>query len=225
MTPKVPAKNIDLINDSKNYLIALSFEVNRSPRYRSVVALSQGATKYQEEPLEGGGLIHLAVFDDSPSQVSRAIAILNHVWKWDSIQLFTKGRLVDVEKALKVLECYSEAQHSDDWQAHCFTVIDDPAFAEEAAIQFFLDLKRQALERVEPKYVELIPEKINVQRYVFPCQLLYSKRVVSTDHPASVVNQIQAAGVKAACDICPKFNPGNYKKTGKPVSISLFDDR
>lgn len=203
---------IDLVKESSKHLLAVSFSKTTSKNYPLAVNISQTALKYSEA-LIGKILTHYAVFDKDADQAARALSLINIINGWKDVTIFAGGKkLQDYYRMQAVLNCYLEASGCNDYRAHCFEIINDPyskyprAFAMSVSIKVSLE--------IEPD-----PDPIYVDRYIFPCKLLFHRFRFSVDHPSSAIDQIQAGAVEAGCDVCPVFDETSYKKTGGKAEI------
>lgn len=200
---------IDLINDSLANLLGISFGKSSSPSYPLAVSVAQGAKKYEELAL-GGNTVHMAIFEKSRDGAARAMSLLQYISDWKSTQIYGGGKLLqNYYRISEVLRCYLAATACDDRRAHCYMVIDDPAFTPPRVTGFSLTF--------DPNYET---RKLLVDRYIFPCALLnqhISHKPV--EHPSDLVHQIQAAAVSESCDICPFFDSKEYKKVGERVEV------
>ncbi len=67
-------------------------------------------------------------------------------------------------------------------------------------------------------------QRVEIDRYLFPCSFLKPRFRFQTDHPASPQDQIQAAAVKEGCAWCPYFDPAGFRKSGVRVaSVPVFE--
>lgn len=205
----------NLAEASIGHLLGVSFAKSSSPSYPLAVAVASEAANY-EAAVIGGKPAHFAVFAKSRIEAGRARTLLHYVAGWKGVQIFAGGRLVQqVYQANQVLDCYLEACGSTDWQAHCFSVIDDPLVDLPDSCGLYLTI---SLEKPKPK------QAIEVDRYTFPCTLIRGELRVAKEHPASIHDQIQAEAVRSGCDWCPRFDAGNYRKVGsRTILTDLFD--
>ena len=61
-------------------------------------------------------------------------------------------------------------------------------------------------------------QRLEIDRYLFPCSLLKDRFRFQVDHPASPEDQIQAGAVGSGCDWCPFFDPRDYRRIGTRVA-------
>ncbi len=200
---------IDLIKDSLANLLGVSFGKSSSPSYPLAVSVAQGAKMY-EELVIGSNTVHLAVFDKTRDGAARAMSLLLYISEWKSTQIYGGGKLMqNYYRVSEVLRCYLAATACDDRRAHCHMVIDDPLKKQPTVTGFSVvfDSNYETKEYI-------------VDRYIFPCSLL--NQHIShqpSEHPSDLVHQIQAAAVSESCDLCPYFDPKEYKKVGEKVTV------
>lgn len=208
---KTVAKSIDLVKESIDQLIGISFSKSSSPAYSLAVSVAMGAGMYQEIIINKK-IVHLVVFKKNKIDAARALSLIQYISSWKGVQFFVRGKIsLNPWKLIRVIECFLEASSCDDWKAHCLKSVDD--------------LKIKSLRNYNPLSINLtfddkkppIREKIKIDRYTFPCSFLEPMFKFQADHPSSPKNQIQACAVSAGCDWCPNFNPNNYKKIGHRI--------
>lgn len=207
MTEKSLIPKVDLIKDSYTHLMTVSFAKTASKNYALAVNIAQCAEKYDELKI-GNSLVHFVAFSKTKEDASRALVLLRYISEWKSIQIVTGGKIIQkAYDVAAVLECYLEALACNDYQAHCFSIVNDPRSDYPYAYGMSVSIK------ISP-YPEPEPEEVMVDRYIFPCSLLQPYFKFQTDHPSTAENQIQAAAVEHGCDWCPLFKAHNFKKTG-----------
>src|SRR5690606_33405523 len=91
-----------------------------------------------------------------------------------------------------------------DFRAHCFRIMDDPAFVEPSTFGLSISI-REGPANIKYEIVD---------RYSFPCSKIFTSTRIDPEHPSSHQDQIQAAAVKKLCHLCPRFDPGNFRKIG-----------
>lgn len=204
---------VDLIKDSLTHLLTVSFGKSSSPSYPLAVNVAKGASKYDEIRV-GGNIAHLVAFEKNREDAARALFLLHYISDWKTTQIYGGGKLLQTfYRVSNALRCYLEATACDDWRAHCHTVIDDPyyesSFNGSCEIRIFV-----STEPVEPK-----PPKM-VGRYIFPCAMLqHDFHHRTKEHPSDPIHQIQAEAISIGCDICPFFNPREYRKVGEKPKL------
>jgi len=174
---------IDLHQESKQHLLAISFPRSRAASYDAALTIAHQAAKYGEVTI-GKQLLHFAVFGRDKTDATRACAILKYIGSIAGLQVYAGGKMLQQTYwVTEVLTCYLNSLACDDWKAHCLVVIDDPLHDSQA------------------QYI--YPCALLYERY-------RSKPVI--DHPSAPAQQIQASAVKLGCDWCPRFNENNFKK-------------
>jgi hypothetical protein len=194
----------DPIRDSLSNLLAVVFAKSTAANYSLAVNVCQGAAIYSEGFIERQ-LTHIAVFGRSSEQATRATAVLQYLSGMKSLQIFVAGQIVrDIWTIQHTLECYMKATLCNDRTAHCHRIMDDP-FAPKpprTSLVFTISLEEK------PGQDE------RIDRYLFPCSYLLQKFRFQIDHPASSVDQIQAAGIEQHLNCCPLFQPSDFRKIG-----------
>jgi hypothetical protein len=190
---------------SLNALMAVAFGKSKSSAFPLALSVAQGASKYCEG-MVGGQLVHVAIFSRTPDDARRAAALLKYSESWKGFQIFVGGRLLRrIWDFTGVLECYLEAVACNDYRAHCHRIIDDPS----------MTLERSGgglVISLEPKKRK--QKTLAVDQYVFPCSHLLPNCRFTNAHPSALVDQVQAAAVKANCEVCPHFDHLAFTKIG-----------
>lgn len=204
---------VDLINDSLTHLLTVSFGKSSSPSYPLAINVAKGASKYDEIKVSNN-IAHLAAFDKNREDAARALFLLHYISDWKTTQIYGGGKLLQTfYRVSYTLRCYLEATACDDWRAHCHTVIDDPFYEAEVntALGFTIVMFPDQAEKKTPKMIG---------RYIFPCAMLrHDFHHRTKEHPADPIHQIQAEAISIGCDICPYFNPKEYKKVGEKPKL------
>jgi len=200
---------IDLIKDSLANLLGVSFGKSSSPSYPLAISVAQGAKMYEELVL-GSNTVHMAVFDKTRDGAARAMSLLLYISEWKSTQIYGGGKLLqNYYRISEVLRCYLEATACEDKRAHCHMVIDDPYHVAPHVVGYRIV--------TDPHYE---PKEVRVDRYIFPCALLHQNfSHKSSEHPSGLTQQIQAEAISVSCDLCPYFDPKEYKKVGEKVTV------
>jgi hypothetical protein len=202
---------VDPLKDSLDHLLAVSFSKSTSQVYPLAVNIAEGAAKYLEIEVNRKP-VHLVAFAKNREDAARALALVNYVSGWKTTQIFAGGKVVqNPYEVTQVLDCYLEASACNDRSAHCHTVIDDPYNEEVETSTRGVSIRLS----LEPGRLQ---QRVEIDRYVFPCSFLKGRFRFQVDHPASPHDQIQAAGVKQGCAWCPFFDPSEYSKTGTRVT-------
>ncbi len=189
--------SVDLIRDSIEHVVAVSFPKSRSAGYAAAVNIAQQAEKYGEADM-GGMLFHYAAFGRSREQVALALAVARYLEGIKAVQFYAGGKLIiERMRTESVLACYLEACACNDHLAHCNKVVTAP-FSGAVVDNDLGDLD----------------DLLTKAGYLFPCAFLlrWGAPGLQRNHPASPEDQIQAMGVRMGCDWCPNFRPGDFKK-------------
>ena len=191
--------SVDLVRDSIEQVVAVSFPKSRSAGYAAAVNIAQQADKYGEA-IMNGTLFHYAAFGRSREQVALALAATRYLEGIKAVQFYAGGKLILERMRIEsVLTCYLEACACNDHRAHCNIVVTNPftgGFADNDVVSLDLDDLRAPAG------------------YLFPCAFLlqWGGPGLQRGHPASPEDQIQAMAVRKGCDWCPNFRPGDFKK-------------
>ncbi len=197
----------DPLAESVGNLVVVTFPKSTSKNYPLAVHIAKGAHIYRGD-LVDGVLINYAVFSKNREQACRTQGLLDYISEWKGIQVFIDGRLEkDIIQINRVLICYLKASACEDWQAHCFKVIDDP-FGEEITNNEMSLIIRITDKPAAPK------RAVDIDQYIFPCALIYRKKLLQANHPSSIEDQIQAVAVQNGCSWCPYFDSSNFRKSG-----------
>lgn len=177
-------------SESRPPLVAVVFRQNRGANYPQAVETARSAALYRERQ-QGKTLLHVAVFSRNEEQASLASTLLELLVGIKGTLIYDGdgNRIPNEWTAKAVLECYANSGLSRDYRAHCHRVIDDP------------------FDRWAPA--------TQPDRYILPCRLIDRFRLrLAWDHPASVVEQLHAAGVDSGCHWCPNFDAEAFRKVG-----------
>jgi len=214
-------KTMDPLVASLNALVAVAFPKSSSPSYRLVVTLAMAATHYQETHIDGKPL-HVAVFERTPEDAARALAVLERVEKWRGVQVFARGKIVASSWHVQsTLRCYLDSCACSNPQAYCQEVLDDPASDYERNKHLKINLTMHVYLNLPPQPELQVATQIG--QFLFPCKQTRYRFRYQFDHPATVKEQIQAAAVEANCDWCPRFDVDDYRQVG--IKIVREDPR
>jgi hypothetical protein len=215
-------RNVDLVKASVEHLVAVTFGKTSSPNYHLAVNVSIGVALYEELTI-GKKIVHCVVFGKTKEDAGRALAVLNYISGWKTAQVFTGGKYNNSTwEVIGVLECYMKACSCKDYSAHCHNVIDDPFSEHKDGKTYSPNMTWQDVEaRIKPRP----KQKVVVDRYVFPCVYAFREmHSLQKDHPAKLIDQIQAVAVNVGCDWCPLFDPSSFKKVGaKEKLVDFFE--
>lgn len=196
---KLESTAVDLVKDSIEQVIAVSFPKSRSAGYSAAVNIAQQADKYAEADMNGT-LFHFAAFGHSREQVAFALSAIRYLEGIKAVQCYAGGKLVlERYRVESVLTCYLEACACKDHRAHCNKVVTNPFNGP------VLDNGRVDLD---------FDGSGSVGGYLFPCAFLlqWGNPGIQHGHPASPQDQIQAMAVNKGCDWCPNFKPADFKQ-------------
>lgn len=106
---------------SRDFVLGVMFPESRAARFPATLAMCEGATQYWTVPL-GSVTYHCAVFDPSPEQMARALAVVNNALS--GMQFFARGLpLVDAFELHNTLKCFVQSLSCADKRAHCYSVV------------------------------------------------------------------------------------------------------
>ncbi|NTV44973.1 MAG: hypothetical protein HGB11_00230 [Chlorobiales bacterium] len=202
---------IDPFQESVNALLVIAFPKSNSKNFTFALSIAQGATRYAITEI-GGRQMYFASFARNQADAGRASALLSYVDSWKGTVIFSSGKVIPNGYFVsQVIQCYLESCSCRDSKAHCQTIIDDP-FSEFTQNQN-MSISIHVVDRPS------IKQKIEIDRYAFPCKYLFSWFRFQKDHPSTPQNQIQAAGVSKGCNICPHFKPDDFKVVGSKIIL------
>ena len=198
--------NTELATASLNGIcLVVAFPKSRSVNYAASVHFAKQANLYEEREI-AGKLYHFSAFGQDRSQASIALSVTNLLLKIKGTSFYAGGKLIAAPYRIQsVLTCYLESCGANDYRAHCHKVINDP-----------FQSHSQPEERFSMSMMDFLrgPSQAPAVQCIFPCRYLasYSGTGLSSQHPSSQVDQIQAAAVRHGCDWCPSFHPEDFKK-------------
>lgn len=187
---------IDPFQASMGSLLVVAFPKTNSKNYRFAVQIVESAERWAIVEINGQSM-HVVAFGKSQVEGGRAATLLGYSLGWKGTLLFVKGRLLrDSYEVREVIECFVQSCECTDIKAHCHEVMNDPRYS---------------------RYYDDSYDRKKIDRYIFPCKHLMPKMRFDAKHPSSYQDQIQAAGVKYACTVCPNFRQQDFVKIEKPL--------
>ncbi|SDH09137.1 hypothetical protein SAMN05216466_10767 [Paraburkholderia phenazinium] len=191
---------------SREYLALVVFVKSRSGAFDLAMDVAKLAPLLVERDLESLK-IYVAGFPQTLEGAIRAMDLIHYVRGWKGTHFYARGRMIigemkqayDIEA---VLQCFSESCAASDFRAHCHRTIDTPYFPIVQLIK---------LERIHPMFRHITAQS-DEGIYTFPCKHMLQWFQAQEHHQASVRDQIQAEGVAKMCDVCPRFNPDDFRK-------------
>ena len=201
---RIRRTTIDPISDSLRYPLVICFGKSTSAGYPTALLHARLLKDYTEHN-DAGTLTHYCRINSQREEFARAAAIIDLLRLTRSLSVYGNGSPVrNLYDLTAVLNCYLQAEGCNDHTAHCH-VVDE----EHRAYPAFVALRFDDRPKTGPP--DVIP------RHIFPCSLLHSRFCFQRGHPADVADQIQAAGVKHGCHICPRFCPEDYREIAPRV--------
>lgn len=197
--PTAPDDPLDFIELSRERLLCVVFPKTKSPYYLHAIDVARQATEYRE--MAGvAGMVHACAFWRSSGGAARAVQLLKWVKGWAGLQVFTAGRLNhDLDEIIYTLDCYQKGLAHKDARANCICISDDA---------------------LSPPRVSGAPFVIGIgvsdgpprKRLTIPCRRVVYGFRVEPDHPASWIDQFQAATVQHSTDWCPLLDLSAFRQ-------------
>lgn len=184
-------------------LLVIAFPKSTSKNLPMAVTLAERSESFLMANI-GEIPMHIAGFMANERDIRIALALLDFVSGWKGTLIFSNGLLVKSHYEItEVLNCYLQSCLCKDPRAHCFVLVDDPEFTPtRRSFSFSIAIGETTTKRV------------TVKRYTFPCAFLHRSMKFQVGHPSNFQDQIQAAGVRANCHLCPRFDPEQFKESG-----------
>jgi hypothetical protein len=193
----------NLATESFRYLLIAVFLRSRSEALQWALEIAERGQLFAERDLES---MHVYVAGFSPEQTEDALQLIHYTRGWKGTHFYAKGRMIigEMEQAYhleSVIKCFVESRWADDYRAHCHRLIDSP---------YFPVAPQRVYEHIHPAFRHVTPLSER-GLYVFPCAYMLDWFQAQRDHPSTIVHQIQADGVAKLCDVCPRFNPDDFR--------------
>jgi len=166
--------------------------------------LASSAPLFAERDLESVRL-YASGFASDFDGAMRTMDLIHYVRGWKGTHFYAQGRMIigDMDQAFMmeaVLKCFADSCASRDYRAHCFRMIRDPC---EPLAPY------RSFEHIAPHFRHIEPREGDS---VFPCKHMLQWFRAQQSHPSTIIDQIQSEGVEKLCDICPRFNPNDFRK-------------
>jgi hypothetical protein len=204
---------VDPLQDSIGCLLVIAFPKSSSRNYPLAVSVAEAAERYAVIAI-GGKPMHVAAFGKTQADAGKALALLEYTHGWKGKLIFSRGRMIQNSyEVSQIVRCFLEACLCRDRKAHCYQIIDEP-FSVVQDMRMSISI---TLVEKPP-----IKQEIQVDRYAFPCKFLFPWFKFQEGHPSSWQDQIQAAGVRRGCDVCPHFVADDFKKVGTRTVLKDF---
>ena len=104
---------IDTFCDFPDWYITTSFGKSSSPSYQKAVILAKASPKYHEQ-MDGGHILHQAVFSATPKDYLAFITLYELVSSWKSSFTLINGKIVDRKVIGNLNYCYGDKCRSGD---------------------------------------------------------------------------------------------------------------
>lgn len=191
---------------SREYLVLVLFVNSRSGAFASAMDVASRAPLFVERDLESMK-IYVSGFAPTSIGATDAMDLIHYARGWTGTHFYAQGRMVigSLENAYyleSVLECYIESNLSDDYRAHCHRTIDSPYYPIVSLLK---------LDHIHPIFRHITAQS-DEGIYTFPCKHMLQWFQAQEHHPSSVRDQIQAEGIEKYCDMCPRFNPDDFRE-------------
>lgn len=193
--PALP-ESFDLVAASMDSGVAISFPKSKSGAYPTAVNICRGAASYNEADIEGVTM-HFVTFGKSRAEMARSLAAISSLRGYKGLLIYSGGRLQEWARAIKVLQCYSDAEACNDPAAHCVISVHRDSITTHAV--------RQAVSiDITPDFMAATSQG---KAMLFPCRLLAMSFgfKIQGGHPSSEADQVQAGAVREGCAWCPNF--------------------
>lgn len=188
--------------------VQVLFTKSSSKNYKAAISLAQKAAHYGEHEIDGA-LYHVAVFSRDPRQFMLANVLIDFVAEWKATIIVCGGRrLHNRYKFSQLAACIGAAAQCADPRAHCCEVV-QRVYMEDPYAQISVMMLQIRMPGEIP--VEEEPRK-PVPGYVTPCRLLRMTGSLSRHHPASPEAQIEALAKTDFIDVCPFFDPVQFRE-------------
>lgn len=189
---------------SFDYLLLAVFLRSRSDALPWALEIAERAELFGQRDLESLR-VYVVGFSPDRDGGTQAMQLIHYVRGWKGTHFYLKGRMVIGEMGQAyhleaVIRCFVESCSARDYRAHCFRLIDSP---------YYPVAPQRMYEYIHPEFRHVTPLS---ERgiYQFPCAYMLDWFEAQRDHPASIRDQIQAAGIAKGCDACPRFNPNDF---------------
>lgn len=204
----------DPFQASVDCLLVIAFPKSNSPNYPLAVGLAEGGERYAVVPINGKPM-NVAALGKTQTEAGRALALIEYVQGWKGTLMFSRGRLIKNSYQLSsVINCFIDSCLCRDKKAFCYTIIDDPL--SENVQDIGMSISIRIVEKPP------IKQAVQIDRYAFPCKLLFQRFKFQKGHPSTPQDQVQAAGVEFSCNVCPNFEPDDFKKIGVRTAVKDF---
>ena len=180
-------------------LVAIAFPYSRAKTFALTLRLAQEAAEYRTTETDGK-TYHLAVFSRDPGQPALAQMVLRNLHDKAGVLAWSAGQPVEPWQMQKLLNCMTQADQTNNWQAHCHRVVDDRNLFEDFRPH------QRPIPGV-PGWTARDEQAAPTERWLVPCRFVINQGGrLNTRHPARPAEQFQAAAVRTGCHVCQRFN-------------------
>jgi hypothetical protein len=188
---------------SRDYLVIVLFVKSRSDAFPWAFEIASRAQLFAERDLDSLKLF-VAGFEPTFEGATEAMDLIHYVRGWKGTHFYAQSRMIIGEMAPAfmleaVIRCFADSCATRDYRAHCFRMIDDQG--DPASVR--------PLDDVAPYFRHI---EVKEGASLFPCKHMLQWFRAQQSHPSTIIDQIQAEGVEKLCDICPRFNPNDFRK-------------
>lgn len=184
------------------YLAVVAFPHSSAQNLPQAIDLARKARWFRVSRVTGR-LMYVAGFGRTRRDAHEASALIGQVKTLKTAFLiFENSEIPLTRPVLEILECHIKAFIDPESARNCSTIVDDPAFDLETAIQRANPRQHQGISILE------------IKQYSFPCRILRQRFEFRAGKETSVLDQIQEAAAANECRICSKFDPLDFRETG-----------
>ena len=213
MKPAVIEQNqeLDPFKVSDGMLLTVAFPKSRSRQYPIALAIFERVAKRGTADI-GGTTYHVVAFEKNRQEGALCKALLECTKSMAGVMMFIDGMLVDDDVDVRLMvNCYCRSYLVSNPAAHCLKIIDDPKYKEKRYSGYVITIN--PIRHVAH----------NIDRYGFPCKLLWQHMNLDADHPATYQEQMQTVAVEHSIHTCPRFDPAHFQKIGSR-EVLIADD-
>lgn len=196
MSQQLAAQNdSDLAAILLQFALVILFPTSRGAGFSAALQAAKGASAFQQ--LQIGNQVYFAsAYGPGRADMVRASMVLSLMAGCKGLQVYVQGRLSRQPlRIAEVVECYLHSLSCHDSRAHCHVQRNDAWLRRDEVMGNW--------ERPAAKQHALIPCRQIVR---------YGAGYLSSNHPATAEDQLQARAVERGCDWCPNFRPQDFKQ-------------
>lgn len=211
------------------YLTRLSLSIAYSAIPRSLV-LPLAAHPWQQHHPENKSWVYRFALE-SRAEIDAAVLLVHAPGlKWDRILALGWGVPIPPHTVSGVLDCLRRSYESEDYRAHCWTGRHATTMEQEPNRIATTFTHNGATQDVYQKNGHVIPSPKKAPIWLHPCRFAGSPPL-TTFHPATIFEQIEAGLTAQGCRWCPRLDRLNQwqqqmwgKKDHTPFGPTVLDD-